>query len=87
MPQTRNVSSLTKKSQITLTKEIRNFLGVKPGDRVGFKIEGSEVKIVPQPSLLDKSFGKVKPKKSPEDFKKQRNYVMRKIAKEVVKEY
>ena len=32
-------SILTKKSQITIPKKIREFLGLKPGERVAFIIE------------------------------------------------
>lgn len=86
MPRSSNTTSLTKKSQITLTKEVRGFLGVKPGDRVSFKIEGSEVKIVAEPSLLDRNFGSVKPRKRPENTLKRRESVMTKIAEDVVGE-
>jgi AbrB family looped-hinge helix DNA binding protein len=56
-----NKTVLTKKSQITLPKKIREFLGVKPGERVAFIIENNAVQIIPLKSKLEENFGKVKP--------------------------
>ncbi len=79
-------SILTKKSQITIPKKIREFLGLKPGERVAFVIEGDTVKIVPLKSKLEENFGKIKPLKKPEDFKKIRNFVEKEIAKDAMEE-
>ena len=87
MPKVINRTVLTKKSQITLPKKVRVVLKVKPGDQVSFKIEGDEVKIVPVPSMLDENFGKVKPRKKPEDFSELRRIFEEKIGEEVLKEY
>lgn len=87
MPKVVNRTALTKKSQITLPKKVREFLKVKPGDQVSFRIEGSEVKIVPIPSLLEENFGKVKPRRAPEDFKEIRRDSEKGVGKEVLKEY
>ncbi len=78
---------LTKKSQITLPKRIRDFLKLKPGDQVRLVIEDNEVKIVPIRSKLEENFGKVAPRRKPEDFKKIRETVENEIAKEVLKEF
>ena len=85
MPKVTNRPALTKKSQITLPKKVREVLKVKPGDQVSFEIEGSEVKIVPVPSLLEKNFGKVKPGRTPEDFKELRRDFEEGVGKEVLK--
>jgi len=87
MPKVVNKTALTKKSQITLPKAIREILKVKPGDQVSFKIEGSEVKIVPVLSLLEENFGKVKPRGVPEDFKELRRDFEAGVGEEVLKEY
>ena len=79
-------TALTRKSQITLPKKVREILKVKPGDQVSFQIEGNEVKVVPVPSLLEENFGRVKPKRTPEDFKKQRKDFEKGVAEEVLKE-
>jgi bifunctional DNA-binding transcriptional regulator/antitoxin component of YhaV-PrlF toxin-antitoxin module len=68
---------------------VREVLKVKPGDQVSFRIEGNEVKIVPVPlpSLLAENFGKVKPRRKPEDFKELRRNFEQKVGEEVLKEY
>ena len=86
MPKVINRTALTKKSQITLPKKVREVLKVKPGDQVSFKVEGDEVKIVSVPSLLDENFGKVKPRRKPEDFKELRRNFEEKVGEEVLKE-
>jgi len=45
--------------------EIRRLLGVKPKDKVAFKVEGEEVKITPLRSRLEASFQAVPPLKHP----------------------
>jgi antitoxin PrlF len=79
-------SVLTKKSQLTLPKKIREFLNVKPGDRIDFKIEESEVKIIPIRSELEANFGKVRPISKPENFTEIRKKTEEKIAQEVMGE-
>jgi AbrB family looped-hinge helix DNA binding protein len=81
-----NKSVLTKKSQITLPKQIRDFLGVKAGERISFVIEDNTVKIVPIKSKIEENFGKVKPIQKPEDFKQIREFVEQKIVQEAANE-
>ncbi|WP_448589402.1 AbrB/MazE/SpoVT family DNA-binding domain-containing protein [Thermodesulfobium sp.] len=81
-----NKSVLTKKSQVTLPKQIRDFLGVKAGERISFVIEDNTVKIVPIKSKLEENFGKVKPIQKPEDFKQIREFVEQKIVQEAANE-
>ncbi|MCS7145895.1 MAG: AbrB/MazE/SpoVT family DNA-binding domain-containing protein [Nitrososphaerota archaeon] len=40
------MSPVSRKGQVTIPKEIREFLGLRPGDRVLFIIEGGKVLIV-----------------------------------------
>jgi AbrB family looped-hinge helix DNA binding protein len=47
---------LTKKSQITLPKQVRDFLGVNPGEQIIFIIEDNSVKIMPVKSKLEQNF-------------------------------
>jgi AbrB family looped-hinge helix DNA binding protein len=79
-------SVLTKKFQITLPKKIRQILGVKSGERIGFIVEGNEVKIVPLKSKLEENFGKVKALKKPENFQEIRDFVEKEMAKNVIEE-
>lgn len=87
MPKITDITVLTKKSQITLPKRIREFLKLKPGDQVKFILEDNVVKIVPVRSKLEEGFGKVRVERKPEDFKKIREVVEEKIAKEVLEEF
>jgi len=80
-------SVLTKKFQITLPKKIREILGVKSGERIGFIVEGNEVKIVPLKSKLEENFGKLKAVSKPEKFKEIREFVEEEIAKNVIEEH
>lgn len=80
-------SVLTKKSQLTLPKKIREFLKVKPGDRIDFKIENTEVKIIPIHSELEANFGKISPRRKPEDYSDIRIEVEENIAQEAVNEF
>ena len=86
MSEVMHKSALTRKSQITLPRKVREILKVSPGDQVSFQIDGSEVKVVAVPSLLEENFGRVKPKRMPEDFKKLRKDFEKGVAEEVLKE-
>jgi len=87
MPKIINRTALTQKSQITLPKQVREILKVKPGDQVSFEIEGRKIKIIPLPSSLEENFGKVRPKRKPENFKKIRKEFGKKVGEEVTNEY
>ena len=87
MPKVVNRTALTKKSQITLPKKVREILKVKPGDQVSFQIEGNEVKVVAVPSSLEENFGRVKGRRMPEDFRELRRDFEQGVGEEVLKEY
>ncbi|MBM3132634.1 MAG: AbrB/MazE/SpoVT family DNA-binding domain-containing protein [Chloroflexi bacterium] len=86
MPRTITKTALTKKSQITLPKKVREALHVGPGDQVTFEVDGENVRIVPLPSRLDQNFGKVKPRKKPEDFAALRKEFEEKVGQDTAKE-
>lgn len=50
------LSSVSQKGQVTIPAEIRQLLGVKPKDRVAFRVQDGEVKLTPAPSPIDQSF-------------------------------
>jgi len=85
MPIRTDVTSLTKKGQVTIPKRIREYLGIKPKDRVKFEIEKGVVKIK-LAKALDSNFGKVKPKRRPEDFKRMRKLFEKGVGEQVGKE-
>ncbi|NLJ38423.1 MAG: AbrB/MazE/SpoVT family DNA-binding domain-containing protein [Candidatus Atribacteria bacterium] len=80
-------SFLTKKSQITVPKKVRDLLNLKPGDQVNFEVEGNVVRIIPILSRIEDNFGKVTPRKKPENFVEIRKDMEEKIGEEVAGEY
>lgn len=54
------LSSVSEKGQVTIPMEIRRALHIKPRDRVAFRLENGEIKIVPAHSL-EASFQAVPP--------------------------
>jgi antitoxin PrlF len=87
MPKVIDKSFLTKKSQITLPKKVRDLLKLKPGDQVNFEVEGNVVRIIPMPSRIEDNFGKVTPRKKPENFSEIRKDMEEKIGEEIAGEY
>jgi len=70
-------SKITAKGQTTIPKEVRDALGLRPGDRVLFVRKGDDVVLVPaRGSLLDLR-GAVRPRERPEDFDHIRRTVRR----------
>ncbi len=62
------MTTMTKKGQVTIPAEVRKLLGVKPKDKVSFRIEHGEVKLARAASTLEAAYGAVQPLKRPEDF-------------------
>lgn len=56
-------STVTVKGQVTIPQEIRNRLGVKPGDRVRFRELDAGVLIERQDSRVEAPFGALKAKR------------------------
>ena len=50
-------STLTSKGQVTIPSDVRKQLGLQPGDRVGFIVEGDEVRLVRKESRIEAAFG------------------------------
>jgi AbrB family looped-hinge helix DNA binding protein len=57
-------SSLTSKGQVTIPSEIREQLGLHPGDRVGFIIEKDHVVLFRRQHNIEAAFGLCRPKRS-----------------------
>lgn len=47
------MSSVSPKGQVTIPQEIRERLGLKPKDRVVFRLEGNSVRIEPLKSFVE----------------------------------
>jgi len=74
-------STLTRKGQVTIPKEIRERLGAKEGERVIFVPRGEEIVLkVIHGTILDLK-GSVKARKRPENFDEVRKSVRRAVAK------
>ncbi len=54
------VSSLTSKGQVTIPASIRKALGLKPRDKVAFRMEDGTVRIAPARGSVRDYAGKVK---------------------------
>lgn len=78
-------STITAKGQITIPRRIREFLHVKPKEKIAFEIENNKVRIKPAMNV-ESAFGIIRPKQKPENFKAIRETVERTIAKETVEE-
>ena len=50
-------STITSKGQVTIPVEIRRLLGLKPSDRVAFRVIDSRVEIASANSVVDRTAG------------------------------
>jgi AbrB family looped-hinge helix DNA binding protein len=79
-------TTVTKKGQVTIPKEIREALGVKEQDKMIFVLRGKEVIMKPlRGSVLDLR-GSVDPKARPERFEHVRQKVKRERGKSLAGE-
>jgi antitoxin PrlF len=79
-------TTMTKKGQVTIPKEIRDMLGLKEHDKIAFAIKDGEITMKPiRGSVLDLR-GSVKPKQRPEDFNRVRAETMHAKAKKAAEE-
>ena len=80
------VTTVTQKGQVTIPGELRKALNIKPKDRVAFELVDGEVRLHRVQSPVLASYGSVKPRSRPEDFKRIRQEIEEEIAEEVMKE-
>ena len=57
-------STLTTKGQVTIPADVRKRLGLHPGDRVAFIVDGDEVRLVRRENRIEAAFGICKPETS-----------------------
>ena len=76
--------TITQKGQVTIPLSVRKTLGLKPRDRVLFRVTAGRVELLPNPMTLESVYGAVKPLTRPENWKE-----IRRIAREdrIVKKY
>lgn len=46
-------ATVTSKGQVTIPKQVRDELGIAPGDRIVFRVEGGRASFAHTPALLD----------------------------------
>ncbi len=62
-------ATITKSGQVTLPASVRKKLGVKPRDKLIFRIEEDAITVMPARYTLEQAFGSVN-EKNERDFKK-----------------
>ncbi len=72
-----HISTVTQKGQVTIPLAVRKVLGIKPHDRVLFRVSDGRVELLPSLMTLEAVYGAVKPLTKPENFQ-----ALRKIARE-----
>jgi len=79
-------STITRKGQTTIPKAIREFLGLKPNDKLFYLIEDDKVILKPLRGDILEIRGVVKPRKRPEDYEQIRKIVQEKMAKRLTQD-
>ncbi|MDQ4078464.1 MAG: AbrB/MazE/SpoVT family DNA-binding domain-containing protein [Chloroflexota bacterium] len=82
----RHVRKVTTKGQVTIPAEVRELLGLKPHDKVVFRVEEGKVELQPTAMSLEDAFGSVTPLERPEDFKKLRDVAVEEHVQKVIDE-
>jgi len=77
-------AKLSTKGQTTIPKEVRDYLGLSPGDRVLFVIREEEVLLQPVTQTLLDLRGSIKPRRRPEDFDAVRQEVKKRVSRKLV---
>ena len=80
------VSVLTSKGQTTIPKDVRDFLGLEPNDKIFYMVEGKRVILKPLKGNILDLRGSVATKDKPIDFKKLRDTTRKKVARKIVEE-
>jgi AbrB family looped-hinge helix DNA binding protein len=76
-----SISRVTSRGRVTIPKEIREHLGLKPGDLVAFVQRGGEVVLQPNSPALEDLRGSIQARHVPEDFGLIRERVRKAVAR------
>lgn len=82
----RMLSSVSPKGQVTLPAEIRRALGIKPKDRVAFRLENGKVELRPAPPAVQESYQAVPALKPPRSWKETEALVREETALNAARE-
>ena len=79
------IAIVTSKGQMTIPKEVRNALNLKPSEKVIIVVEGDHAVIKPlRGNILDIGGSvRIADKKKPIDFKKLREAVKKRVTKKI----
>jgi antitoxin PrlF len=80
------ITTITQRGQVTIPAEVRKLLGVKPRDKIAFRVDGGTVRLVPVEFTLEQVFGSVTPLQRPEDFDELSRTAKDEKAKQTVRE-
>lgn len=76
-------TAVTQKGQVTIPREVRQALGIKPRDKVRFELDGDSVTLRRAASQILAGYGSVTPRHQPEDWQKVREDVEAAVVREV----
>jgi AbrB family looped-hinge helix DNA binding protein len=65
------ITSVTQKGQVTIPKQVRKLLGIRPRDKIRFRIRGGNVQIQRLALTLEEAFGAVQPLTGAGTFEEQ----------------
>ncbi|MDP1809134.1 MAG: type II toxin-antitoxin system PrlF family antitoxin [Actinomycetota bacterium] len=77
-------SVLSAKGQVTIPAPVRKALGLKPGDRIAYKIDKDRAELIPIKGTILDAAGSIKPKTKGETLTEIRAAVKKRVAKAVV---
>ena len=80
------LSVLTRKWQTIIPKDVRNFLGLKPNDKIFYLIEGEKVVLKPLKGNILDLRGSVPTREKPIDFEELRGTTQKRVAQKIIKE-
>ncbi len=78
------VSTLTKKGQTTIPKEIRAFLKLETDDKILYQVENDKVTLRPLKGSIFELRGHVKTEERPVDFEKIRKKTIKSRARKII---
>lgn len=78
-------STLSAKGQVTIPAPVRKALGLKPGDRIAYKIDRNKAELIPIKGTILDAAGSIKLRKEGRNLTDVRGIVKKQVAARVVK--